>query len=57
MTKRKYEEAAARFKAILGLKLLDDELGEIAKHQIAESKKKTQAKSGTATGHCRPAGP
>ncbi len=50
MAKQKPEEAAARFKALLALKLSDDELGEIAKHQIAEAKKTTNAKSSNATG-------
>ena len=50
MAKQKPDEAAARFKALLALKLSDDELGEIAKHQIAEAKKTTNAKSGNAKG-------
>jgi len=35
------EEASARFRAIMALKLPDDELGEITKNQIELSKKKT----------------
>ena len=36
----KHEEAGQRFTAILALKLADDELGEIAKHQVEQAKKK-----------------
>ncbi len=38
--KGKRDEAAARFKEILALKLPEDELGEVAKYQIAQRKKK-----------------
>jgi tetratricopeptide (TPR) repeat protein len=40
--KGKLDEAATRFKALLALKLPDDELGDIAKNEIKQSKKKTK---------------
>jgi tetratricopeptide (TPR) repeat protein len=42
--KGKFDEAAGRFKALLALKLPDDELGDIAKNLIKQSKKKTPPK-------------
>jgi tetratricopeptide (TPR) repeat protein len=40
VAKGKPDDAAVRFKELLALKLPEDELGEIAKHAIAERKKK-----------------
>ncbi len=47
--KDKMDEAATRFQALLALRLSDDELGEIAKHEIAQAKKKTPPKPGQPT--------
>ena len=43
--KNKTDDAAARFKALLALKAPDDELGEIAKYQIKQIKKKVSKPS------------
>lgn len=39
-SKDKHDEAATRFRALLALKLPEDELGAITKHQIEQAKKK-----------------